>query len=44
VGEIEVAIGRLEKLLRSKEVAGREKDRAFLRLFAARLRDEADRD
>jgi uncharacterized OB-fold protein len=32
VGEIEVAIGRLEKLLRSKEVAGREKDRAFLRL------------
>jgi hypothetical protein len=44
VGGAEVPVGRLEKLLRSKEAAGRDKDREFLRLFAARLRDEAERD
>lgn len=44
VAGVEVAVGRLEKLLRSKEASGREKDREFLRLFAARLRDEADGD
>jgi hypothetical protein len=44
IAEIEVAVGRLEKLLRAKEAAGRDKDREFLRLFAARLRDDAERD
>jgi len=43
LGAVEVSVGRLEKLLRSKELAGREKDREFLRLFAARLRDEERR-
>jgi hypothetical protein len=41
LGDQEVAVGRLDKLLRSKELAGRAKDREFLRLFAARLREEA---
>ena len=31
-----VRVGRLEKLLRAKEVAGRPKDREFLRAFRAR--------
>jgi predicted nucleotidyltransferase len=44
IGDIEVAVGRLEKLLRSKELAGRAKDREFLRLFAARLREDAERE
>jgi predicted nucleotidyltransferase len=39
LGEVEVRVGRLEKLLRSKELAGRPKDVAFLRLFATRLRE-----
>lgn len=39
LGDVEVRVGRLEKLLRSKELAGRPKDVAFLRLFAARLRE-----
>lgn len=38
LGDVEVRVGRLEKLLRSKELAGRPKDIAFLHLFAARLR------
>jgi len=41
LGEVEVKVGRLEKLLRAKELAGRPKDVEFLRLFAARLREEA---
>jgi len=39
LGDVEVRVGRLEKLLRSKELAGCAKDVAFLRLFAARLRE-----
>ena len=42
IGDVEVSVGRLENLLRSKELAGREKDREFLRLFAARLRSESE--
>lgn len=37
LGAVEVPVGRLEKLLRAKELAGRPKDREFLRLYAARL-------
>jgi len=44
LGDVDVRVGRLEKLLRSKELAGRPKDVAFLRLFAARLREEARED
>jgi len=44
LGDVEVSVGRLEKLLRSKELAGRAKDREFLRLFAARLRQDAERE
>jgi predicted nucleotidyltransferase len=44
LGGVEVRVGRLEKLLRSKELAGRPKDVAFLRLFAARLQEEAGED
>ena len=36
-----VRVGRLEKLLRAKELAGRPKDVEFLRLYAARLRELA---
>jgi predicted nucleotidyltransferase len=43
LGDLEVSVGRLEKLLRSKALAGRAKDREFLRLFAARLREDAER-
>ena len=39
--ETEVRVGRLEKLLRAKERAGRPKDVEFLRLYAARLREQA---
>jgi hypothetical protein len=39
MGELVVRVGRLEKLLRSKELAGRRKDIEFLRLYASRLRD-----
>jgi hypothetical protein len=42
LADVEVPVGRLEKLLRSKELAGRPKDREFLRLFAARLREDAE--
>jgi hypothetical protein len=41
LGEIEVHVGRLEKLLRAKELAARPKDIEFLRLYAARLREQA---
>ena len=40
----EIRVGTLAKLLRSKEIAGRPKDLEFLRMFAARLRPEIDRD
>jgi hypothetical protein len=42
VGDLEIRVGRLEKLLRAKELSDRPKDREFLRLFAARLREEAE--
>jgi hypothetical protein len=42
VGGVEIPVGRLEKLLRAKEISDRPKDREFLRLFAARLRDEVE--
>jgi predicted nucleotidyltransferase len=38
---VEVRVGRLETLLRAKELAGRPKDVEFLRMWAARLREEA---
>ena len=38
IGGIEVRVGRLQKLLQAKEIAGRPKDLEFLRLFAARFR------
>ena len=38
IGGVEVRVGRLQKLLRAKEAAGRPKDLEFLRLFAARFR------
>lgn len=44
IGEVEVRVGNLAKLLRSKQLAGRPKDLEFLRMFAARLRPEMDRD
>jgi len=37
-----VRVGRLEKLLRSKEVSGRPKDAEFLRSFAARAFEDED--
>lgn len=40
VAGAEVRVGRLEKLLRSKEASGRPKDLEFLRAFEARLPDE----
>jgi hypothetical protein len=39
IEDVEVRVGRLEKLLRAKELAGRPKDVEFLRLYAARLRE-----
>ena len=42
IGGVEIRVGRLEKLLRAKDLSDRPKDREFLRLFAARLRDDAD--
>lgn len=44
LGDVDIRVGRLEKLLRSKELAGRPKDVAFLQLFAARLRGSNDAD
>ena len=41
IADVEVRVGRLEKLLRAKERAGRPKDVEFLRMWAARLREEA---
>lgn len=38
IGGIEIRVGRLQKLLHAKELAGRPKDLEFLRLFAARFR------
>jgi hypothetical protein len=43
VGDVEIRVGRLERLLRAKELAGRPKDIEFLRMFAARFSD-ADRE
>ena len=40
VGEVEIRVGRLERLLRAKELAGRPKDVEFLRMFAARFANE----
>jgi hypothetical protein len=37
-----VRVGRLEKLLRSKERSGRPKDLEFLRAFEARAADETE--
>ena len=37
----EVRVGRLAKLLRSKQLSGRPKDVAFLRSFAAEYEDES---
>lgn len=39
VSGTEVKVGRLEKLLRSKELSGRPKDIAFLTMFKARNQD-----
>ena len=39
VSGTEVKVGRLEKLLRSKELSGRPKDTAFLTMFKARNQD-----
>jgi hypothetical protein len=38
----QVRVGRLEKLLRSKELAGRPKDREFLRQFESQAAEEDD--
>ena len=40
VAEVEVRVGRLEKLLRSKQTSGRPKDLEFLRAFEARASEE----
>ncbi len=42
VGEVPVRVGLLEKLLRSKELSGRPKDREFLRQFEARMTPDAE--
>jgi len=42
VAEVEVRVGCLEKLLRSKQASGRSKDLAFLRAFEARADDDED--
>lgn len=39
IGEAEVLVGSLPKLLHSKELAGRPKDQEFLRAFLAREQD-----
>ena len=41
VAGVEVRVGRLEKLLRSKESSGRPKDLEFLRAYEARAEDDA---
>jgi predicted nucleotidyltransferase len=40
VSGVEVRVGRLEKLLESKQVSGRPKDLEFLRAFEARAADD----
>jgi predicted nucleotidyltransferase len=40
VGGVEIRVGRLTKLLRSKEASGRPKDLEFLRLYRSTLADE----
>lgn len=35
LGDVEIRVGRLEKLLHAKRMAGRPKDLEFLRLYAA---------
>jgi hypothetical protein len=42
VSEVEVRVGSLEKLLRSKERSGRPKDVEFLRAFTARQPKEGE--
>jgi hypothetical protein len=42
VASTEVRVGRLEKLLRPKELTGRPKDVEFLRGFAARAEEEGN--
>jgi hypothetical protein len=40
VGEVEIRVGQLEKLLRSKELTDRPKDREFLRQFEAQVAED----
>ena len=42
IGDVEVRVGRLERLLRAKRMAGRPKDLEFLRMFAARFQDPGE--
>ena len=42
VDEVPIRVGRLQKLLNSKKIAGREKDRLFLRRYEALLREEKE--
>jgi predicted nucleotidyltransferase len=42
VAGVEVRVGQLEKLLRSKERSGRPKDVEFLRAFEARAAEEGE--
>lgn len=37
VGDVDIRVGRLDRLLRAKELAGRPKDLEFLRLYASRF-------
>lgn len=39
LGDLAIRVGRLERLLRAKQLAGRPKDVEFLRMFAARFSD-----
>ena len=43
LGDVTVRVGRLERLLRAKQAAGRTKDREFLRAFRARFRKRRPR-
>ena len=40
IAEPEILVGKLEQLIRSKEIAGRPKDHEFLRAFTAWAEDE----
>ena len=44
VAGAEVRVGRLEKLLASKQASGRPKDLEFLRAFEARQADDGEED